>query len=84
VVDFTVTPSDRLFRGQVMRGQQVVLTARQDHFTGLGGMFLFGSVLELFMGVYCSMNSYSQFQIKDALSGETFSWPPRTGDRPLS
>jgi len=83
LVDFTVTPSDRLFRGQVMRGQQVVLTARQDHFTGLGGLFLFGSVLELFLGVYCSMNSYSQFQIKDALSGESFSWPPRIGDRHL-
>ncbi|HQK86880.1 MAG TPA: type VI secretion system baseplate subunit TssF [Acidobacteriota bacterium] len=84
VADFTVTPSDRLFRGQVMRGQQVALTVRQDHYTGLGGMFLFGSVLELFMGVYCSMNSYSQFQIKDTLSGETFSWPPRIGDRQLS
>ncbi|MDQ6700321.1 MAG: type VI secretion system baseplate subunit TssF, partial [Acidobacteriota bacterium] len=48
------------------------------------GVFLFASVLETFLGLYASMNSFSQLvartrQRKEALK----QWPPRAGRRIL-
>ncbi len=83
ILDFRVSPADRLIRGRLMRGQVLEMSCRQDHFAGLGGLYLFGSVLDLFFGVYASMNTFTQFRIKDTISGETLLWPARMGDRAL-
>ena len=83
IVELRVEPGDRLLRGRPMRGQRIFVTARQDHFAGLGDLCLFGALLDLFMGVYCSMNSFVEFTLIDSVSGETFTWPARIGDRRL-
>jgi len=83
ILDFVVKPADRLRKGFTIRGQKIEMTARQDHFASLGDLYLFASVLDLFLGVYSSMNTFIQFEIKDSISGETFLWPDRIGDRPL-
>jgi type VI secretion system protein ImpG len=51
----------------------------EDQFVG-GGVFLFASVIERFLGEYVSLNSFSQLvartrQRKDILK----EWPPRAG-----
>jgi len=84
IMEFSVTPADRLIRGMVIRGQQIEMTARQDHFAGLGDLYLFGCILNLFFGVYSSMNTFLSFRMKESLTGETFVWPTRMGDRLLS
>ncbi|HOF05117.1 MAG TPA: type VI secretion system baseplate subunit TssF [Syntrophales bacterium] len=84
IMDFRVTPADRLFRGMVLRGQEIEMTARQDHFAGFGDLYLFGCILDLFFGVYSSINTIISFKLKETLTGETFIWPTRMGDRPLS
>jgi type VI secretion system protein ImpG len=84
ILDLKVTPSDRLVSGLPMRGQAIQLSARQDHFAGLGDFFLFGSLLDLFLGVYSSMNSFIRFSMKDTVTGETYTWPTRIGDRSLT
>jgi len=43
-------PSDRLVGGLPMRGQEVEIRLRQDHFAGPGDMYLFGCVLDHFLG----------------------------------
>ncbi len=61
------------------RGTRVELQFDEEKFVG-GGVYLFASVLEHFLGTYVSMNSFSQLcastvQRKEALK----EWPPRAG-----
>lgn len=83
IQDFQIRPSDRLTAGIMTRGQALELTARSDHFAGPGDFHVFGSVLDLFLGVYSSLNVFTQFSLKESLSGEITRWPARIGRRPL-
>jgi type VI secretion system protein ImpG len=62
-----------------VRGTRVTLDFDEDHFAG-GGVYLFAKVLEHFLGLYASMNSFTQLvattrQRREALH----EWPPRAG-----
>lgn len=70
-------------RSGLMRGQRIVLKCRLDHYAGPGDMFLFGSVVERFLGDYAPINSYTQLEMIDIFSGESFQWPPRLGSKVL-
>jgi len=83
IQDFQIRSSDRLTAGIMTRGQAIELTARSDHFAGPGDFHVFGSVLDLFLGVYSSLNVFTQFSLKESLSGEITRWPARIGRRPL-
>lgn len=83
LVAFTAQPEDRLVRGTVVRGHRILLQAREDCFASLGDLHCFGSVLDLLLGVFASLNSHTQFTLKESMRGETFTWPARTGTRPL-
>jgi len=48
-----------------------------------GRMFLFSSVLELFLAEFASVNSFSQCDFSSAAEGRFVSWPPRIGARPI-
>jgi type VI secretion system protein ImpG len=62
-----------------VRGTRVDIEFDEEQFVG-GGVYLFASVLEHFLGLYTSMNSFSQLiasttQRKEKLAA----WPPRAG-----
>ena len=78
----TVT-SDRLISGLVFRGQDVTLQVRQDHFASNGDMYLFGSVVEHFLGCYAAINSFVKFTLQESFTGEQFQWSPRIGYKKL-
>lgn len=66
-----------------VRGMRTEIEFDEEQFVG-GGVFLFASVLENFLGQYVSMNSFNQLvattrQRKEALK----EWPPRAGRRIL-
>ncbi len=79
----TVVAEDRLLSGAIVRGQRITLAVAASHFASRGDLFLFGNILDTFLGSYASINSYTRFQIKDTESGEILEWPLRIGDRPL-
>lgn len=83
ITNLRIIPADRLSNGLMLRGQTIELTARQDHFAGLGDLYLFVAVLDLFFAVYSSFNSFTQLKLKESISGETFTWPVRMGNRIL-
>jgi len=83
IQDIQVAPVDRLISGYMMRGQEICVKLRKDNFASTGDMFLFGSVMDYFLGAYSSMNCFTQFSVKESITGEIYSWPPRIGDRPL-
>jgi type VI secretion system protein ImpG len=65
------------------RGVEVTLTFNEEKFSG-SGMFLFASVLERFLALYCSINSFTQLVAKvQDRDGELRRWPPRVGEKIL-
>lgn len=73
---------DRIGAGFV-RGIETTVTMDPEQFVG-SGMFLFASVLERFLGLYASINSFNQTVIvlKDE-EGEFCRFPPRAGEQML-
>jgi type VI secretion system protein ImpG len=65
------------------RGTRVNVELDEEQFVG-GGVYLFASVLERFMGLYVSMNSFSQLVVTTTQRREVLEqWPPRAGHKIL-
>jgi type VI secretion system protein ImpG len=65
------------------RGNRVEMEFDEDQFSG-GGAYLFASVLEHFLGLYVSMNSFSQLVARSRQRKEPLGeWPPRAGQSML-
>lgn len=77
-------PADRLVNGFMLRGREIRLEARYDHFASQGDLYLFASVLNEFFAVYSTLNSFTRFTLKETLQGEKMTWPARIGERPLT
>lgn len=72
-------------RGNVAfcRGLDITVTFDEAHFSG-NGVYLMASVLERFLGLYASVNSFSRLTAKvRGRSGVLRTWPARAGDRIL-
>jgi len=55
----------------------------EEQFVG-GGTYLFASVIERFLGLYVSLNSFSQLAARSRQRKEVvWEWPPRAGQRLL-
>lgn len=71
---------NRLMKGIMARGIAVNLNLKQDNFAGIGDMYLFGSVLDRFLGWYSAINSFTSLTVKETNTGETYKWPARDGE----
>ena len=61
------------------RGTRVELMLDEEQFAGTGA-FTFSSVLDVFFGLYVSMNSFSQLVVRTRQRKRTLNqWPPRSG-----
>jgi type VI secretion system protein ImpG len=61
------------------RGTRVQMEFDEDEFSG-GGVFLFSAVIERFLALYASLNSFSQLVVKTRQRREVLKeWPPRAG-----
>jgi type VI secretion system protein ImpG len=62
------------------RGIEVTVELDEEKFIGTG-VFLFASVLERFLGLYASINSFSQLVARTTQDPEPIKkWPPRAGE----
>ena len=75
--------AQRLVSGIMMRGRNIRLKAREDHFAGSGDLFLFGSIMDHFLANYASINTYTYLSIKESIKGDLYQWPARIGAHPL-
>jgi type VI secretion system protein ImpG len=65
------------------RGTRVDMELDEDNFVG-GGAYLFASVLEHFLGLYVTLNSFSQLSVTTRQRKEVLrQWPPRAGTKIL-
>ena len=69
--------------GGICRGVQVTIRFDEDRFSDRG-LFLFATVLEQFLALYCSVNSFSQLvATTNQREGILKRWPPRAGEQVL-
>jgi len=67
----------------VCRGVEIAIHFDEARYTG-SGLFLFASVLERFIGLYSSMNSFVQLVATSTTrEGEIKRWAPRSGEKTL-
>jgi type VI secretion system protein ImpG len=65
----------------LVRGLETTVEFDEDQYVG-SGVFLFASVLECFLGLYASLNSFSQLVAKTRQrEGILKRWPPRAGSQ---
>jgi type VI secretion system protein ImpG len=65
------------------RGTRVDMELDEDNFVG-SGVYLFASVLEHFLGLYVTLNSFSQLSVTTRQRKEVLrQWPPRAGTKIL-
>ena len=65
------------------RGSLVNVELDEEEFAG-SGVFVFASVLERFLGMYASLNSFSQLAVRTLQRKEVpKQWPPRAGRKIL-
>lgn len=76
-------PANRIVAGCMMRGQSIDLEMDGDGFNGQGDLYLFGDVLDHFLGGYASTNSFTHLRLKNLRDGNTYAWAARVGDRSL-
>jgi type VI secretion system protein ImpG len=76
-------PRDFMVRGAPVRGNHVTIEMLEDHFASEGDLYLFGGILDEFIGLYATLNSFTQLTIKGMQRGEVYTWPCRTGRQPL-
>jgi type VI secretion system protein ImpG len=63
------------------RGVEVTLRFNEDRYTG-SGLFLFASVLERFLALYCTVNSFTRLIAKvEGRDGELRRWQPHVGEK---
>jgi type VI secretion system protein ImpG len=69
--------------GGFCRGIETTVHFDEGRFAG-SGLFLFASVLERFLGMYCSINSFSKLvATSNQREGELRRWSPRAGETVL-
>ena len=65
------------------RGVQIDMEFDQERYSD-NGLFLFATVLERFLGLYCSVNSFTKLSIRTKQrKGTLREWPPRAGEKVL-
>jgi type VI secretion system protein ImpG len=81
IVDVESIPGDLLYRGVAVRGITTRLGLKESHFGSAGEMFLFASILNEFLALYVSLNSFSRLIVNGVEKGDTLKWPARIGHR---
>jgi type VI secretion system protein ImpG len=70
--------------GAVCRGVEVTVHFDEKRFAG-SGLFLFACVLERFLALYCTVNSFSKLvATTEGRKGELRRWLPRMGEKVLA
>jgi len=73
--------AERMVRGAPLRGTQVQMDLNADHFAGMGDAYLFAQVCDRFLGLYATINGFTQLTVRMTQSGDVYTFPPRCGEQ---
>jgi type VI secretion system protein ImpG len=75
-------PVEALIDGTPIRGTEVTLTIDEDHFDNRGDLLLFIEVVNEFLSLHASINSYVRLVVRHEPSGEEYRCPMAHGRKP--
>lgn len=78
-----LSSKSRFIRGVLLRGTRILVRVRGDGFADQADLYMFGSVLNEFLSVYATINTFTKLEIENILTGESLSWPERLGTQTL-
>ncbi|MDA9557260.1 type VI secretion system baseplate subunit TssF [Vibrio sp.] len=74
-----ILPIDRIYRGVMVRGTQCHLTVDSDKFVNEGDMFLLCNIINEFIRVHASINSFTELEVTDDNTNENYHWKHQIG-----
>lgn len=83
IVSSEIRPIDRVFRGVSVRGNQFRMVANSTYFVNEGDMFLMANVLNEFIRLYSSVNSFTELEVLDEANGEIYQWKSQLGQQTI-
>ncbi len=81
ILSTATNPIDRVFRGVAVRGTQFKLVVDSSYFVNEGDMFLLASVMNEFIRLFSSLNSFTELEVFDEQTGETYHWSSLPGQQ---
>jgi type VI secretion system protein ImpG len=72
-------PIDVLVKGHPLRGRRITIDVDEDGMEGLGRAFLFGEVMDNFLGLFANVNACHRLELQCSRSNMLYDWPTRTG-----
>jgi type VI secretion system protein ImpG len=81
LVSIKSEPVDLLRGGLPVRGLRTQIEMRESNFADEGDMYLFASVLNEFLSLFASINSFHELIVHGIEQGETFRWPAKSGQQ---
>ncbi|MBI4716423.1 MAG: type VI secretion system baseplate subunit TssF [Planctomycetes bacterium] len=73
---------ERMIRGAPVCGVRIDVELNEEHFAGEGDAYLFAGILDRFMGLYMTVNAYSELSVLFRRSGQVHTFPARWGEQP--
>ncbi|MFT4907708.1 MAG: type VI secretion system protein ImpG [Oleispira sp.] len=74
-------PSQRLYRGYLIRGQSIELDVDSTGFTSTGDLYLFGELIYSVIKQFADINSFVELNINNLNNGEQLTWQPSLQNR---
>ncbi len=81
LVSIKSEPVDLLRRGLPVRGLRTRIEMRESNFADEGDMYLFATVLNEFLALFASINSFHELIVEGIEHGETYKWPAKSGQQ---
>lgn len=72
---------ERLIRGAVARGVYTEIDLHEDHFAGEGDAYLFATILDRFLGLYVTVNAFSELKVTFLRTKQEYAFAPRWGEQ---
>lgn len=79
MISISMEETDRIYRGLPLRGARTTLVLNEKNFSCEGDMYLFASVINEFLALYTTVNSFHQLVVHEEMSGAVHEWPARLG-----
>ncbi|WP_420997246.1 type VI secretion system baseplate subunit TssF [Cupriavidus sp. 30B13] len=82
ISDVRHRPLQKLVKGGLLRGVEIVVTLDSTRFAGAGDVELFGEMLNRFLSLYATVNLYTRLVVVSQPTGKRLAWPDSKGEGP--
>jgi len=83
IKNIVTVPVERIYKGVSIRGMKLKMDMDSNLFTNEGDMFLFSSVLNEFIRLYASINSFTELEVLNIVNSEVYNWSGKVGQQPI-